>query len=206
MPARFVTVSGPVRRTAAWFFTVLAIGSCGAISLASAGDSRLDDVMRELAQRRHGHAAFVERQYLAILERPLESSGELFYDAPGRIEKRTLLPKPSSLMLDGGTVSIRRGSRTYAASLRDYPQLASLMGSIRATLAGDRAALEQSYALSFAADGIGWTLTLVPRDLAVAAVVARMRISGTGATVLEVEVRRADGDRSVMTIHELPGQ
>jgi len=32
-------------------------------------------------------------QQLAMLERPLQSSGELLYDAPDRLEKRTLKPK-----------------------------------------------------------------------------------------------------------------
>jgi len=31
---------------------------------------------------------FTEMQHLAMLERPLESSGELLYDAPDRLEKR----------------------------------------------------------------------------------------------------------------------
>ncbi len=52
----------------------------------------LDELMHLLAQRRHGRVEFIEQQFLAVLHRPIESSGELRYDAPDRLEKRTLLP------------------------------------------------------------------------------------------------------------------
>ena len=47
----------------------------------------LDRLMGLLAQRKHGHVTFVEQHFLALLDRPLESSGELLYDAPDRLEK-----------------------------------------------------------------------------------------------------------------------
>ena len=165
----------------------------------------LPQLMQQLAERRHGHAAFVERQFMAIFDRPLESSGELFYDAPDRLEKRTLAPKLESFVLDKGTLSVRRGSRSYALSLHDYPQIAPFIESIRATLAGDLVALERSYTLGFESGAGDWTLVLLPRDAKLAAVIARIRMQGSRNLVREVTVERADGDRSVMTISELPG-
>ena len=196
--------ASPARRIVALLLVAMVAAPCGAIAPAAEGDARLDALMSALAQRRHGHATFIEHQYLAIIKRPLVSSGELYYDAPGRLEKRTLAPKPGSLLLDAGTVTVTLGKRTHALSLHDYPQLASLLESIRATLAGDRTALEQQFTLSPQFAGDDWTLGLVPRDAAVATIVARIRIAGVGDSVQEVEVRRADGDRSVMTIQELP--
>ena len=66
----------------------------------SLGD--LDEVMRLLAMRQHGQVEFVEQHFLAILKHPIESSGEMRYDAPDHLEKRTLLPRPETLVLDGG--------------------------------------------------------------------------------------------------------
>ncbi|HXQ64443.1 MAG TPA: LolA-related protein, partial [Steroidobacteraceae bacterium] len=156
------------------------------------------------AQRQHGHAAFVERQYIAILDRPLESSGELFYDAPDRLEKRTLLPRVESLVLDKDMVNVRRGKRSYALALSDYPQVAPFIDSIRATLAGDLAALDRTYELLFETATDDWRLLLKPRDPKLAATIARIRISGTRDVIREVVVERTDGDRSVMTISPLP--
>ena len=167
-------------------------------------NERLKELMQQLAQRQHGHVAFVERQSIALLERPLESSGELFYDAPDRLEKRTLLPKAESLVLEKGALTVRRGAHTYAVSLREYPQIVPFIDSIRATLAGDLIALERAYTLTFDATENDWTILLAPQDAKLAALVARIRISGSHDMIQTVEILRADGDRSVMAIRAIP--
>ena len=167
-------------------------------------NERLKELMQQLAQRQHGHVAFVERQSIALLDRPLESSGELFYDAPDRLEKRTLLPKAESLVLEKGALTVRRGAHTYAVSLREYPQIVPFIDSIRATLAGDLIALERAYTLTFDATENDWTILLAPQDAKLAALVARIRISGSHDMIQTVEILRADGDRSVMAIRAIP--
>jgi hypothetical protein len=171
---------------------------------AADADDGLVQLMQQLAQRQHRHADFVERQFIAILDRPLEASGELFYDAPDHLEKRTLTPRSESLILDHGELSILRGKHTYALRLRDYPQIAPLVDSIRATLAGDLPALNRTYSLTFASSVDGWTLALVPRDAKLAGVIAKIRISGASDMIRVVEIQRAGGDHSVMTISALP--
>ena len=52
-----------------------------------------DELMALLAARRHGHVSFTEVHEMAMLKAPLTSSGELFYEAPERLEKRTLDPE-----------------------------------------------------------------------------------------------------------------
>lgn len=160
----------------------------------------LDQLMALLAQRRHGHVSFTEVQNLAMLDQPLHSSGELFYDAPDRLEKRTLQPKPEDLVLEQGTLIMQRGSRHRALSLRDYPQALPFVESIRATLAGDRRALEQYFVLQFSGSLASWTLELTPRDPAVARSVQRVRIAGEGDALRTVEIRQRDGDTSLLTI------
>lgn len=166
----------------------------------AAADARLPELMQQLAKRQHGRAAFVERQYLAILDRPLRSSGELFYDAPDRLEKRTLLPKPESLVLQTGTVTITRGGRQFRFALRDHPQVLPFVESVRATLAGDLPALEKDFDVHFDAAAGAWTLVLVPRDAKLSGIVKRIQIGGSGTSIQTVEIMRTDGDRSVMAI------
>ena len=110
-----------------------------------AGTAGLDDLMALLAQRRHGEADFREEQSLSILRQPLVSTGILIYDAPDHLEQRTLTPRPQSVVLDHGVLSMHIGTRQRTMRLADYPQLAPLIDSIRATLAGDRAALERVF-------------------------------------------------------------
>src|SRR5580698_4965272 len=68
----------------------------------------LDQVMALLAMRQQGRVEFIEQQFLAVLRHPIESSGELRYDAPDRLEKRTLKPRAENLVLAGEVLTVER--------------------------------------------------------------------------------------------------
>jgi outer membrane lipoprotein-sorting protein len=162
--------------------------------------SPLDQLLQLLAARQHGHVSFTEVQELHMLERPLHSSGELLYDAPDRLEKRTLSPRPETLVLEHGVLRMQRGQHTRVLALHDYPQVVPFVESIRATLAGDRAALEHYFTVSFSGTLAHWTLELVPLEATLARTVQQVRISGEGDALHTVEIRQSDGDGSVLTI------
>ncbi len=159
-----------------------------------------EQLLELLAQRRHGHVAFTETQRLAILDRPLQSSGELLYDAPDRLEKRTFKPRAETLTLEHGVLTAHRGHRTYVMALRDYPQVVPFIESIRATLAGDRAALERLFRVEFTGSLAHWTLLLTPGDATLAGAVRDIRIEGERDAIRIVEIRHGDGDRSLLSI------
>ena len=83
---------------------VFALTVLPAISHAAGWD--IDQLMRGLAQTRASHARFVETKTIAMLDEPVESSGELFYSAPDRLEKRTLRPRRESMLVDGSALLI----------------------------------------------------------------------------------------------------
>lgn len=168
--------------------------------LAQAAPLSIDQLMAALAKQPQGAATYTETKTIAMLEQPLESSGELLFVPPARLEKRTLRPKPESMVLDGDTLTLTRGRRTHVLRLQDYPQVAGMVESIRATLAGDRKALEKVYQPALSGDTERWTLTLTPLDARVGKVISRIRMDGTRARVRSVEILQADGDSSVMTI------
>jgi len=174
---------------------------CGAAcSAAAAAGGDLDEVMRLLAMRQHGRVEFIEQQFLSVLDHPIESSGELRYDAPDRLEKRTLKPHLETLLLSGGVLTIDRAHSRRVMDLSTYPQIEPFVESIRATLAGDRSALERLFRVDFAGNAARWTLTLVPLDSKVKRTVAQVRIDGIRDQLLKVEIRQPDGDRSLMTL------
>lgn len=179
----------------------LALMLIPAISHAAGWD--IDQLMRGLAQARSGHASFVEKKFIAMLDQPVESSGELFYSAPDHLEKRTLKPKPETMLVDGGTLIIERGRKKHRLQLQDYPELAAFLDSIRGTLAGDRQALERNYRLDLDGSAERWTLQLLPVDEKMQAVVQRIRISGVRDAVRSIEITQADGDSSLMLIEKL---
>jgi len=160
----------------------------------------LDTLMALLAQRSHGHVSFEEEDHVALLERPVRSSGELMYDRPDHLEKRTLAPRPASVVLQGDTVTLEAGRRKRVLALRDYPQLAPFIESLRATLAGDRAALERAFQVRFEGSLAHWTLRLVPLDPKSKALVQQIRIDGARAELQSLRIAQPDGDDSVMTI------
>ncbi|MGH8821614.1 MAG: LolA-related protein [Rhodoferax sp.] len=174
------------------FFTV-----CTAQAHAAWG---LDQLMQALAQNKSGRATFVEKKYISMLDRPVESSGELIYSAPDRLEKRTLKPKPESMLLQGNTLTLERGPRQYVLALQDYPELGAFTESIRGTLAGDEKALERVYDISLDGSEQGWNLTLRPLQPKMAAAVRHIVIQGRAAQIRSIEIEQTDHDRSVMTI------
>jgi outer membrane lipoprotein-sorting protein len=171
--------------------------------ISHAAEWDIDQLMRALAQIHSNHASFVEKKSIAMLDKPVESSGELFYTAPDHLEKRTIKPKPESMILDNGTLVIERGRRKLGLQLQDNPELAAYIDSIRGTLAGDREALERNYRLSLDGTVEHWTLQLLPLHEKMQAVVKRIRIAGVRDAVRSVEITQADGDSSLMLIEKL---
>lgn len=191
------------------------MGLCGSVAAlalliglvspaAYAAEWNVAKLMALLAQNKGGHIAFTEIKYLAVLDKPLTSSGELFYKAPDYLEKRTLIPKPETFVLDGDTVTIERANKKHTLSLHDYPKIAALIESIRGTLAGDLAALEGAYRLSLDGTPQQWTLTLSPTDRHLTDIIQDILIRGEQGQVHSIEIDQADGDHSIMTI-EKPG-
>jgi outer membrane lipoprotein-sorting protein len=188
-------------RSLSGLFAVLLLVVLSAPSYAADWD--LDQLMNGLAQTRSGHARFVEKKSIAILEQPVESSGDLLYTAPDRLEKRTLKPKLETMVVNGDNLQIERGRQKYQVQLQTYPELAAFIDSIRGTLAGDRKALERSYQLSLEGAAQGWTLKLVPLDSKMKQVVALIRITGVRDEVRSIHVTQVDGDSSVMQIEKV---
>jgi hypothetical protein len=170
------------------------------VSVTRAEDGGLDRILEAFAQRTHAHSDYVEQQFLNVLSRPIESRGELRYDAPDRLEKRTIEPRAETLIAAGPVLTLQRGSRRHVLQLADYPQIAPLIEGMRATLAGDRATLERLFHVDFEGDVKHWTLELVPRDPATLRSVARIRIEGSGEDLARVEIGQPNGDRSLMTL------
>ncbi len=130
-------------------FAIVVSGQGRNLSPASAG-SGLSQLMTAMQQVKAANALFVERRYLSMLSRPIETSGRLSYFAPDKLRKQTLSPTAGLLIVDGGKLTIEEGpggnSRTL--SLEEYPQLGALVEAIRATLAGDLPSLRRYFDVS----------------------------------------------------------
>jgi hypothetical protein len=187
-------------------YVYLFVCSLWAFSLPSHAEATwdLDQLMQSLATTQTGHASFVEKKFIAILDKPVESSGELFYTAPDRLEKRILQPKAESMVLDKDKLIVEQRGKKHVLSLQSYPEIAAFIDSIRGTLAGDRKALERSYKLDMAGTQQNWSLSLLPLADKMKKVVTSIDINGSGNTLETIKIKQADGDSSLMTITPLP--
>lgn len=196
---RSVTRQPP--RLKACLFAITLLLSLVAAPARAAWD--VAQLMQGLAQNKSGRASFVEKKYIAMLDQPVESSGELLFTAPDRLEKRTFKPKAESMLIENGTLTVERGKRRMVLRLRDYPELVAFTESIRGTLAGDLAALRRVYNLDLEGSEEHWTLVLRPVETKMLDVVQRILIGGSRAEVKSIEIQQTDQDRSVMLITPL---
>jgi len=163
----------------------------------------LERLLAGFAQKGGARASFIEEKKVHVLDRPLVSSGELRFEAPDILEKRTLRPRPELLRLEGDRLTLERGNRKLSLDLRSTPEAAAFIDSIRGTLAGDREALERVYRLRLEGSARSWALTLTPHDPALAAWVQRIRIAGQRAEVSVIEILQTNGDTMLMSVQPL---
>jgi hypothetical protein len=159
-------------------------------------------LMAQLAQVQASRARYSEVKRVAMLQKPLQLSGTLFYERPARIEKHQILPFKEVIRVDGDWLTVEREGKTRRIALQNAPLVAALVESLRATLAGDGAELERLYSVKVEGTRQRWTLALTPKEVEIAGIVKSIAIAGSGSRVVRLEILEPGGDGSVMTIHE----
>ncbi len=189
----------PRRRGSARHWLVLGLAAaCGAAPSAHA--DTIAELLAAFAQRPHQQARFVEQTYTRLLKRPSETTGELYFDAPDRLEKRTLTPTREDLLVEGEDITVSRGAHRRTFRMGDIPPLRPLLEGLRATLAGDMAGLNAHFSVSSASTEAGWLLTLQPLADEPQALYQRILIRGRDGRVQSIQIERGAGERSLMTI------
>ena len=170
------------------------------VSLPALAQWSVDDLMTALAARGSADATFTEHRYVPVLDAPVQSSGTLRFVAPDRLEKHTLLPRAESLVLAGDQLTLLQGPRTRRLALTDLPDNGLAINSLRGTMAGDLAALRRGWNVTLFGERRIWTLSLTPLSAAVAQYIETVLIEGQQDRIDRIEIRQADGVRSVMQI------
>ncbi len=161
-------------------------------------------LMREMSQVSESKGKFVERKYMAVLSRPLESSGTLLFRSPDYVEKHTLKPKIESVVLDHGVLTVESPARNFKRTVvvQEYPAVWALVESIRATLAGDLPSLTRFYKIELEGESAHWKMRLLPLDAKTSAAVREILISGRGHRVDSFETVEPNGDHALMQVTE----
>jgi hypothetical protein len=163
-------------------------------STAASGRS-LDELERALKRTPPVKTAFVEFRFSHLLKKPLRSSGTLEYRADGVMARIVELPNRETTEVIGDQVRIARAGRSpRTMSLQRAPQMRVLLGSFRALLEGRLTPLQQDFNVALDDGGAQWTLTLKPKDAALAKHLARIEVHGNGDQPACVEALEPDGD------------
>jgi outer membrane lipoprotein-sorting protein len=179
-------------------FILAVLIACG--GSAKASDIDMPSLMQLFAASKSMKAEFVERKYLRVLDAPVESRGDLLFQAPSRLEKRTQLPRAEIMLIDGNKVSIERGTFKRSMSLDDFADMASMVQSLTATFRGDQAGIEKYFNWRLTGPAAKWQLVLKPKNSKLFVQLQEIRLSGIDSYVHTVETTLTDGDRSLMTL------
>lgn len=190
-------ISGSKIRLERWCRWLLA---ALALTASSAWAFDLPELMSLIARQKNGEARFTEQRFVRGLEGPLDASGTLSFQAPDRLTRRTLSPRPETMTVDGNTLTLSRGGRTRTMTLDSMPELLGMVEAMRSTLNGNAQTLQRYFRSTLTGTPEKWTLELVPIDDKLAAQVRSLRLSGRAGEVLGIEMEFVGGDRSVMTI------
>ncbi len=182
----------------------------GASTAAPVGQQPLDQstaidaVFNRLAGKGAQQARFHELRRLRHLDTPIESTGELVFEPPDRLEKRTLNPIRETLRLSGTQMSITINDTTRELPMDALPAAGALAGALRGLLAGRRADVEQHFQIAITLDEPDWMLQLTPGSARIEAAIRRLDVNGRGGTIRSIGIVQGNGDESQMQILSQP--
>ena len=159
-----------------------------------------DWILAALARPAPMRTAFVEVRVSPLLKQPLRLSGEYRRPREDTLVREVRMPYIETTTLRssksgaGEATIVRTGKAPRTFSLSRAPELASLQNSFGALLAGDRALIERVYRVVAQGDRTRWTLTLAPKDNALAARVRDIVLYGQGAELRCIETRPVKGE------------
>jgi outer membrane lipoprotein-sorting protein len=195
-----MTSGSRIERWSRWLLAAaLAVASCSAWAFD------LPELMGLLARQKNGEARFTEQRFVRGIEGPLDASGTLSFQAPDRLTRRTLTPRPETMTVDGNTLTLSRGGRTRTLTLDSMPELLGMVEAMRSTLNGNVQTLQRYFRSTLTGTADKWALDLVPIDEKLAAQVRSLRLTGKAGEVLGIEMEFIGGDRSVMSITPVRG-
>jgi hypothetical protein len=169
-----------------------ALGVCVAGSAAE--PEMLARIGAQIGQHAVVRAEFTQTRQMAVMKRPLVTSGRLVYarqqgvlwqiDQPYRMTYALGEERMAEIGADGA----RRERR-----LRDVPGLAQVSRVLRALFGADTAVLQEHFEITLRGDTAKWELELKPRQAQLAQVITALQVSG-GRFVEAIRMEEAGGD------------
>lgn len=166
----------------------------------------LTEIMTAIRAVQHVDGRYVEHRYLHVLKEPIETRGTLRFDAPDRLVKTTdpsVNAPGERLVVDNDRLTVDRSNgKPIVIGMNDHPEIASIVESLRATLAGDGPALQRMFEVTVSGSLDHWMIVLQPRDPAARKLLQWVRVTGYDEHITGIDTANGEGDRSEMHIVE----
>jgi len=138
---------------------------------------------------------FSEDKHVALLARPLRSTGTIHFQRGQGIARTTLTPRRQQVVLTPTTLRIRKDAHVEEVPLDKSKDLKAFALIFPTLLRGDRAELERAFELGLYGGAEGWwALTFTPRTDSLRKLVRRVVVFGRKGEVVALQVAEASGD------------
>jgi hypothetical protein len=142
-------------------------------------------------------AEFREEKHMALLAEPLVNEGTLHFSG-GKLARHVTKPVASSVLIADGLLEFGDGSGKETIDLDANPVVRLFVDSFVHIFAGDRAALEQLYAIQFSpGESSAWTLVLRPRMSPIDKVIDRVIVEGENLAITKMRIIEIGGDETI---------
>jgi outer membrane lipoprotein-sorting protein len=173
------------------------------LSGAAARGAATDPVLALLAVERMS-CTFREEKRVALLARPLTSSGTIHFERSRGIARSTKAPKVEHVVLTRTSLRIRTASKSEEIPLDKSKDLRAFALIFPTLLRGDRAELERSFELGLhGSTRDWWALTFTPKAASLKKLVKQVVVFGRKAEVVSLRVTEASGDTTVTQLTDI---
>lgn len=154
----------------------------------------IDPVFKLLALQRLG-CTFSEEKRVALLARPLKSTGTIYFERDRGIARSTLTPKVQHVVLTRTTLRIKTDKKSEEIPLDKSKDLKAFALIFPTLLRGERAELEKSFAIGLhGSDKDWWALTFTPKTDSLKKLVKRVVVFGKKTDLVSLQIVEASGD------------
>lgn len=164
------------------------------VSGTPASGAKLDPVFKLLEQQRFA-AKFAEQKHVALLARPLRSSGTITFDREKGIARAVTAPKAQLVVLTKTSLKIVKGKTVEEIPLAKSKDLKAFAMIFPTLLRGERSELEKSFSIGlYGSETAWWALTFAPKADALKKFVRSVTVFGNKTEVVSLRIVEASGD------------
>ncbi|CAN5901623.1 hypothetical protein BH11MYX3_BH11MYX3_01650 [soil metagenome] len=156
--------------------------------------AKIDPVFAHLTLARLS-CSFTEQKHVALLAKPLRSTGTILFERDRGIVRTTLTPKPQQVVLTKTTLRIKKDKRVEEVPLDKSKDLKAFATIFPTLLRGERAELEKAFTIGlYGSDADWWALTFAPKTESLKKLVKSVTVFGKKSELVSLQVIEASGD------------